>query len=67
MLGQDGAEDDEESWIPEWYPLMVAAEQIGVPPWVLARQSKCWEEWALIKRSAEASAQEQKAKAHHTS
>lgn len=48
--------------MPDWYPLIVAARYLGVPPWELARVPRFWEEVALIARAAEADAEEQQAK-----
>ncbi len=39
---------------PDWYPLLVAARYLGVPPWELAKQSKVWMDWALAASAAEA-------------
>jgi hypothetical protein len=38
---------------PDYYPVIKAAQFLGVPPWVLTHQAKCWEDWALIARAAE--------------
>jgi hypothetical protein len=48
--------------MPEWYPLISAARYMYVAPWELLEQSAVWRDWALIAQSAEAYAQEEKAK-----
>lgn len=39
--------------IPDWYPLILAAKYLGVPPWELARQPLFWTEVALAAQDAE--------------
>jgi hypothetical protein len=43
--------------VPDWYPPIKAAQFLKVPPWILVKQAKCWEDWALIARAAEAEVQ----------
>jgi hypothetical protein len=40
--------------VPDYYPPIKAAQYLKVPPWVLVKQARCWEDWALIIRAAEA-------------
>lgn len=44
-------------YLPDWYPLIVAARYLGVPPWELYHQPTYWMDWAIIARSAEAEAE----------
>jgi hypothetical protein len=39
--------------MPDWYPLIVAAKYLGVPPWDLLERSVFWRDKALIAMSAE--------------
>lgn len=38
--------------MPDWYPLIVAAKELGVPPWELERQPTYWRERALTFHNA---------------
>lgn len=40
--------------IPDWYPLLMAARYLRVPPWELARRSVWWRDIALLAQEVEA-------------
>jgi len=44
--------------VPDWYPLLKAAQWLHVPPWELAEQPAGWHEMALIAMNAEGRARE---------
>jgi len=46
------------AWMPDWYPVIKAAQYLGVAPWALLEQSVWWREKAIIALSAENQAQE---------
>jgi hypothetical protein len=46
-------EETDTAWMPDWYPLIVAAKYLGVPPWDLLERSVWWRDKALIAMSAE--------------
>jgi hypothetical protein len=43
-------------YCPPWYTIIRAAKYMGVAPWELIDQPKCWAEWALAAESAEVEA-----------
>ena len=56
------ATDGKMGYCPEDYPLWVAAERCHCPPWELAKQGVWWKDRALVVRSAESYAKEEKEK-----
>ncbi len=50
--------------VPDWLPLLVAAEELHCAPWELLEQSIFWQRVAHIKRSASIQAQEIKNPPH---
>lgn len=48
--------------MPDWYPVMAAADAFRCPPWEVLDQSIYWRDKALIYRTAVAQAREEKRK-----
>lgn len=46
--------------VPEWYPLIVAARYLEVPPWELWERPTAWRDMALASMKAEHRASEQR-------
>lgn len=49
-------------YMPDFYPLFVAADRCNAKPWEMLEQPMIWRDWALICSTAEAQAQEERSK-----
>lgn len=48
--------------MPAWYRTILAAKELGVPPWELADKPLIWQEWALTVAHVQNHVQEERAK-----
>ncbi len=51
--------------MPDWYPLVDAARELGVAPWELEKQPTYWRDRAIIYRNARLTIEADAYRKHH--